>query len=290
MQSKELSKELSKKQRNNWLIGLIVVVLVIVGGVFLYDYVLGEPEAASGPLEAVPLTLNTPVAATEMPAEPTAVVAEIAPTEAAAPAEAPTEAAAPTESAAPTEAAAPTESAGAVTLYEIDQSGSQVSFTLEEDLRGVRTVVVGVTDQVAGQIAVNLDDLAATQVGSIIINARTLLTDNSFRNNAIRNRILNTDQYEFITFTPTQIVGLPASAATGEEIAFQIVGELTIRNITNPVTFDVTATATSPTQLVGTATTTVTRAAYKLVIPSVPDVANVTDEVQLTIDFVATAS
>ncbi|GAB4161502.1 MAG: YceI family protein [Candidatus Promineifilaceae bacterium] len=262
MQSKEQNKKLSKKQRNNRLMGLIVVVLVIVGGVFLYDYVLGEPEAASGPLEAVPLTLNTPVAATEMPAGTTA----------------------------PTEAAAPTESAGVVTLYEIDQSGSQVSFTLEEDLRGVRTVVVGTTNQVAGQIAVNLDDLTTAQVGVITINARTLLTDNNFRNNAIRNRILNTDQYEFITFTPTQIVGLPASAAMGEEIAFQIVGELTIRDITNPVTFDVTATAASPTQLVGTATATVTRAAYKLVIPSVPDVGNVTDEVQLTIDFVATAS
>ncbi len=278
----------NKQKNNNWLIGLIVVVLLVVGGVLLYDYVLGEPEAASGPLAAVPLALNTPAAATAATAaEPTAVMAEA--TAVSEPEAAPAETAA-----APTAiAAAPTETTTAPTaaaiLFEIDQSGSQASFTLEEDLRGARTTVVGVTDQVAGQIAINLDDLAATQVGVITINARTLLTDNNFRNNAIRNRILNTDQYEFITFTPTQIIGLPASAAAGQEVSFQIVGNLTIRDVTNPVTFDVAATAVSPTQLVGTATATVTRAAYNLVIPSVPDVANVTDEVQLAIDFAATA-
>lgn len=284
---------MQKKQNKNWLIGLIVVVLIVVGGVLLYDYVLGEPEAASGPLAAVPLALNTPAAAATA-AAPTAVMAEA--TAVSEPEAAPAEtAAAPAETAAaPTAiAAAPTETTAAPTaaaiLFEIDQSGSQASFTLEEDLRGARTTVVGVTDQVAGQIAVNLDDLAATQVGVITINARTLLTDNNFRNNAIRNRILNTDQYEFITFTPTQIIGLPASAAAGQEVSFQIVGDLTIRDVTNPVTFDVTATAVSPTQLAGTATATITRAAYNLVIPSVPDVANVTDEVQLAIDFVAAA-
>ncbi len=273
---------MQNKKQSNWLIGLIVVVLLVVGGVLLYDYVLGEPEAASGPLEAVPLQLATPVAV-----EPTAAVAapaepETPPTEAAATtAEAETE----VEVAAPTAAAV----APAITLYEINQADSQVSFTLEEDLRGVRTTVVGVTDQVAGQIAVDLNDLPATQMGTITINARTLLTDNNFRNNAIRNRILNTDQYEFITFTPTQISGLPASAAPGQQISFQISGDLTIRDITNPVTFNVIAVATSPTQLSGTATATVTREAYKLAIPSVPDVANVTDEVQLAIDFVAVA-
>src|SRR5690606_11052027 len=89
----------------------------------------------------------------------------------AAPSEAPTEPATPTEAPA-TEPA--TEAAGAATVFTIDQAASQVRFQLDEDLRGVRTTVVGVTDQVAGQLSINLADLSQTQVGVIQINARTL--------------------------------------------------------------------------------------------------------------------
>ena len=269
-------------QNKKLIAGIVALLIIILGGVLIYNYVLSEPEAASGPIEAVPLELNTPAP------QPTTAPSDPLPTEAA-PTEVPPTAAAETATEAPTPTDTPAPTATPVTpiLYEISQTDSRVTFTLQEDLAGVRTTVVGTTDQVAGQIAVNVADLTTAQVGVITINARTLLTDNNFRNNAIRNRILNTDQFEFITFTPTQVVGLPASVAAGEAVTFQIVGNLTIRDITNEVTFEVTATATSDTQIAGTATAIVTRSAYELVIPSVPDVANVTDEVQLTIDFVA---
>jgi polyisoprenoid-binding protein YceI len=121
------------------------------------------------------------------------------------------------------------------------------------------------------------------------INARTLVTDNSFRNRAINNQILDTGTYEFITFTPTAINGLPDSVNVGDTVTFTIVGDLTIRDITTEVTFDVEAAAVSDTQISGTASTLITREAYDLVIPSVPQVANVEEEVELYIDFVANA-
>src|SRR5690606_27226017 len=129
-----------------------------------------------------------------------------------------------------------------------------------------------------------------TQVGVIQINARTLATDNNFRNRAIQNEILDTGAYEFITFTPTGIEGLPASAAVGETVTFTLVGDLTIRDVTLPATFAVEATAVSETQITGTATAVVNRADYGLQIPSVPSVANVEEEVELYIDFTANAS
>lgn len=181
-------------------------------------------------------------------------------------------------------------SAAGVTVYEISQAGSTVQFELDEDLRGVRTTVVGATDQVAGQIALDLSDLSSAQIGEIQINARTLETDNNFRNRAIQNEILDTGEYEFISFVPTAVNGLPASAAVGEEINFTIDGDLTIRDITEPVTFTVVATAVSDTQISGTATATVLRDTYGLTIPEVPNVANVENEVDLIITFVANAS
>ena len=180
--------------------------------------------------------------------------------------------------------------AAGLVIFEISQDESEVRFELDEDLRGSRLTVVGTTDQVAGQIALDLSDLSTTQIGEIQINARTLATDNNFRNRAIQNEILDTGDFEFISFVPTAVNDLPDSAAVGEEITFTIDGDLTVRDITEAVTFTVTATAVSETQISGTATATVLRETYGLTIPEVPNVANVEDEVDLIITFVANAS
>ncbi len=241
---------------------------------------LQEPEAASSTIEAIPLETQAAGVATSEPATTEAAEATTTPAEATVAPEATV--AAPTE-----EAAAP---AGTAQVFTIDQSASQVRFQLDEELRGQPTTVVGTTDQVAGQLSVNLADLSQTQVGIIQINARTLATDNNFRNRAIQNEILDTGSFEFITFTPTGIEGLPASATVGEAISFNLVGDLTIRDITLPATFTVEATAVSETQIVGTATAVVNRTDFGLQIPSVPNVANVEEQVELYIDFTANAS
>ncbi len=275
---------------NRTLIGGLILagIGVIVIGAIWY-FVLRTPEAASEPIEAIPLELptNTATAIPEPTEEPTAVPPTNTPAPEATEAEA--EPTAEPTAVPPTDTPEPTADPGVLRLYEISQEESQVSFTLDEDLRGLRNTVIGVTDQVAGQIAANLNDLSTTQVGVIQVNARTFLTDNDFRNNAIRNRILNTDQYEFITFTPTAVNGLPDSVEVGETVTFEIVGDLTIRDITQEVTFTVTVTAVTEERLEGTASTQVLRGDYNLVIPEVPGVANVTDEVLLEMTLVANA-
>jgi polyisoprenoid-binding protein YceI len=176
-----------------------------------------------------------------------------------------------------------------VIRYQIVADESTVSFRIAEDLRGQRIEAVGTTNQVAGEIAVNPSDLSTAQIGVIRVNARTFTTDSSNRDRAIRNFILNTDQYEFITFTPTGIEGLSGSGALDQPFTFTIRGDLTIRDITRPVVFEASVRAESAERLVGVATTTVKRSDYNLQIPSVPFVANVSDDVVLTIDFVALA-
>ena len=254
--------------------------------------ILQEPAEPSATIEAVPLEIeeSEEPAAVEEPTE----AAEEPPVELDEAEETMEEEAVEEEAAEePTEETAAESSEAAVagaTIYEISQAESTVQFELEEDLRGVRTTVVGATDQVAGQIALDFSDLSTAQVGEIQINARTLATDNNFRNRAIQNEILETGAYEFISFAPTTVNGLPASAGLGEEISFTIDGDLTIRDITEPVTFTVVATAVSDTQISGTATATVLRDTYGLNIPEVPNVANVENEVDLIITFVASAS
>ena len=177
----------------------------------------------------------------------------------------------------------PTEAA----IFTIVSQESEVRFILDELLRGAPKTVVGATNQVSGEIAVDYAQPGNAKVGTILVNARTLTTDNDFRNRAINNEILDTGAYEFITFTPTQISGFPENPALGQAFEFQITGDLTIREITQEVTFDVQASAQSETRIIGSASAVVTRADYGLEIPSVPGVADVDEEVRLEIDFVA---
>jgi polyisoprenoid-binding protein YceI len=175
------------------------------------------------------------------------------------------------------------------TTFEIVPAESQARFLIDEVLRGDPITVVGATDQIAAQFTIDPNDLFATQVGIIQVNARTLATDNDFRNRAIKNRILVTDVYEFVTFTPTEVVGLPPNGEAGETYAFQIVGDLTITDVTRQVTFDVVATATSETRIEGIATTVFLYTDFELFIPDAPAVDTVDDEVRLELEFVAEA-
>jgi polyisoprenoid-binding protein YceI len=264
-------------KRNTLLILLVVAVLAVAGGFWLYDWVLGDTQSASQPISAVPLEVAT-----------SAPGAETSPTTA--PAEA-TQLSQPTTPAEPKQASggATQSTAGEPVLFRIVPEESQVRFTIFEMLRGAPKDVVGVTDQVAGEIAIDLAELGNSQVGVIQVNARTLATDDDHRNQAIRNRILNTDQYEFIRFTPREIRGLQGGAEPGTSYNFQVAGDLTIRDVTRQVVFEVTVQAESLDLLKGNATAVIQRADFNLVVPDVPFVANVGKEVTIAIDFTAHA-
>jgi polyisoprenoid-binding protein YceI len=259
------------------LISTIAIVVVVVGGLAFWNWFLGSAQTASGPLQAVPLQDS---ASTSTPA------AQVIGPQASATQPAATVAAG---TAVSSSQVAATASPDSLPVFQISQSDSKAQFTIYEELMGNPNNVVGVTSQVAGQIGVNLNDLSTAKVGEIQVDARTLTTDSNMRNRMIQNRILNTGNYEYVTFTPTQISGLSGSAKIGQSFQFQITGNLTIQNVTKPVTFDVTAQAVSNSQISGKATATIQRSDYSLQIPNVPQVANVGQQVTLEIDFVANA-
>ncbi|MFZ4828436.1 MAG: YceI family protein [Phototrophicaceae bacterium] len=174
-------------------------------------------------------------------------------------------------------------------LYRINAAESSVRFELDEDLRGDRITVVGTTKEVAGDIVLDFDNPAVSQLGTIRINARTLETDNPNRNRALRSRILMSaeDEFEFIDFTPTELMGLPEAIVVGETYTFEVVGDLPLIGTTLPATFSVEATLTSDTTLTGVATATINWADWGINIPEVPGVANIEEEATLIIEFVA---
>lgn len=259
-------------------IGVSLLAIALIGGMFAYN-VLRTPAEASGPIEAIPLAQSTTAPAESSPTtQPTAEAATAV------------TAATPATSTPPPTATAEAAAASAPVVMQIVQAESEARFIIDEVLNNAPKTVVGSTDQVAGEIALDPNDPSQSRVGIIQVNARTLTTDNDFRNRAIKNSILQTDQFEFITFTPKQIVGLPQSGAVGQSYTFQIIGDLTIRDVSREVTFDVTVTPVSESRLEGSASTTIRYADYGIGIPQVRQVASVDEEVRLEIDFVATPS
>jgi polyisoprenoid-binding protein YceI len=189
---------------------------------------------------------------------------------------------------------APAEDAAAssgTTTFVIDPAQSEVRFTLTELLMGNPTTVVGRGNGIEGSITVDLGDYNQSRISPIVIDASTLATDNNMRNGQIRRAILQTNQPEFqyITFTPTAVEGLPGSVTVGESFDLLVTGELTIRTITQPMSFEVTVTPRSESELQGSARATLLRADFDLRIPSVSSVADVSEEVLLEFDFVALA-
>jgi polyisoprenoid-binding protein YceI len=234
---------------------LIIGAVILIAALGVIAYILRPPVEASGEVTAIPL-------------EPKMEETEALLTE-------------------PTEKPMDEMVSSSSVVYVILQEESEVRFTLDEVLAGVPTTVIGVTNQVAGEIEINLENGTESRIGVITINARTLETDNSSRNRAINNSILQTNTYEFITFAPTSITGLPTAIVIGETYTIQITGDLTIRDVTQTVTFEVTGVVVSEDRVEGYAFTTILRSDFDLNIPSVPQVADVSDEVLLEIEFVA---
>lgn len=178
------------------------------------------------------------------------------------------------------------------TMLHIVPAQSEVRFSIDEILLENPKTVVGTTHDVAGDVLINLETPKNSQMGTIRINVRTLETDNEFRNRALRGQILQAEQpeFEYAEFAPTQLIGLPDKVVIGERFEFQIKGNLTVHGVTHEVTFDATITPMSGAEITGTAQTTVLYRDFGMTIPEAPGVANVSDEVKLEIDFVASAA
>jgi polyisoprenoid-binding protein YceI len=188
--------------------------------------------------------------------------------------------------------AAPDDSAGAPeggVVFMIQPAETEARFVIGEILGGQPNTVIGVNHQVQGQITLDSSDPAASQIGAIEIGADAFVTDSNLRNRAINQFILESGAHPVITFVPTSVNGLPDAAVVGETVQVEISGDLTIRNITQPVTFSAEVTLTAEDRLEGSATATIQRADFGLTIPQVPRVAGVDEAVVLELDFVALA-
>lgn len=173
--------------------------------------------------------------------------------------------------------------------YSIVSADSKAEFTLNEELQGKPTKVVGTTNQIGGEISLDMANPKSMQIGEIKVNARTLKTDKEKRDGAIGRFILKSEEAEneFITFKTTSITGLPATIEADKEFTFQITGDLKIKGVTKSKTWNAKGKVNSKGTFTATADTKFAYADFGITVPEVEFVANVDEEVTLMVSIVA---
>ena len=146
---------------------------------------------------------------------------------------------------------------------------------------------IGSTQEIEGELQLNLDDLSSP-LGSnhFTVNMATLTSDQSLRDRWIRNNGPQFNNFPMAEFTATAIENAPTTYTEGEEAQFELVGDLTIREITQPATFDVTAKLEGDT-ITGVATAQLLMTNFGIEPPDFANTLTVEDEFEVRIEFTA---
>jgi len=147
-------------------------------------------------------------------------------------------------------------------------------------------VAVGVTTQISGDILVNLEEPQKSRLGPITADISQFRSDSNRRDNALRDRFIESRSYPTVTFIASEIVGLPASYQEGQVVQLQISGELTIRETTRPVTLE-TLVQVEGDSLSGEAATTILMSDFGFGPINLVGILKTEDEVKVTLSFVA---
>lgn len=146
-------------------------------------------------------------------------------------------------------------------------------------------VAVGRTRAVEGEVLVNRRNPAASRV-SVTVDLSTLESDSPRRDNAIRQRWLESSRYPKARFVSTEVRGAPASYREGQAVELQLVGNLTVREVTRRVTWQATVRLAGN-ELRAQATTTVRMTEFGFDPPSILGFVRAEDEAKLELDLVA---
>jgi polyisoprenoid-binding protein YceI len=170
--------------------------------------------------------------------------------------------------------------------YVLNPTGTEARYQVRELLAAntIENDVVGKTAAVTGAISLDKAGKVVPAESKVTIDLTGLKTDQTRRDGYVQRNTLATTTYPNAVLVVTEIQGLPAKMPTSGSLTFTLVGDLTLKDVTKPTTWTVTAAA-SPTGLIGTAKTKFTFAEFNLTVPRVPVVARVDDPIQLELDF-----
>jgi len=212
----------SSKRWIKWVvIGVAAAVVLFFAGILVYANFINDSPDALGESDLS----NALVATTQTSTADTAPVATAAPGTTAA-------------------TDAPAADAPAADDFDGDwtpTSASEFGYRVEEVLAGVNTTAVGRSNEIEGLLTI--EGTTATEVDVTVLVA-SITSDDPRRDSQFQGRIMNAEEFPTAEFRITEPIDFGRIPVGDEQITATATGELTLRGVTNPVTFEVTAQTT----------------------------------------------
>lgn len=178
-------------------------------------------------------------------------------------------------------------STGESLRFDLIPSESKARYRVREQLVNLTLPndAVGETDQVSGSITILPEGTVDTASSKFVVDLVSLVSDANRRDNFLRQNVLQTDQFPIAEFVPTAVSGLAWPLPESGPVNFQLIGDLTIRDVTREVTWDVNGTLEGSRGTVQ-AQTEFKFADFSLTQPRVPVVLSIEDRIILEVDGV----
>jgi polyisoprenoid-binding protein YceI len=182
--------------------------------------------------------------------------------------------------------AAETPGAAAALRLVVAPTGNQVRYRVREQLVGfdLPNDAVGKSAVVSGGISLDAGGRVLPADSKFVVDASTFASDRDRRDGYVRGRLLSAEQYPTVQLVPTEVRGLTLPLPASGTRTFSLVGDLTVRGVTRPTVWHVTAQFDNG-RVTGAASTGFTFADFNLQQPRVPVVLSVADSIGLEYDF-----
>jgi len=175
---------------------------------------------------------------------------------------------------------------GRVLRLTVAPEGNEARYLVREQLVNLNLPndAVGATSGITGQLVLDADGAVVADASKFVIDVTTLKSDKERRDGYLQRRTLETEPYPTVTIVPTVLRDLPWPLPTAGTFAFELNGDVTIKNVTRSVRWQVDATVQDGV-FTGTATTSFPFEAFELTQPKVSVVLSVENEIRLEYDF-----
>lgn len=182
-------------------------------------------------------------------------------------------------------------SADTALILDLADDGNQARYRVREQLVGVDLPndAVGTTRDVSGRIVLDDGGGVVPEASTIVVDVSGLESDRDRRDRYVRGRILRAEEYPTVQLRPTGVRGLPFPLPAAGTHTFELIGDLTVLDVTRPTTWQVTGVFDGQ-GVTGSATTRFTFDDFALTQPRVPVVLSVADTIALEVDFTAVAT
>jgi polyisoprenoid-binding protein YceI len=174
----------------------------------------------------------------------------------------------------------------AAVFLTIAADGNEARYRVRERLVGFELPndAVGATGEVTGSVGLERNGRVIPEASIIRVDLTGLRSDEERRDGFLQRRTLETSEHPEAVLRPTEIRGLPLPLPTSGTRSFELLGDLTIRGVTQPTTWDIAANFEGGI-VSGAARTAFTFEDFALAKPRVPAVLSVADTIRLEYDF-----